>query len=162
MFDDDFEFPLKEASAPWQEIINGRYSDACGVNNNPSERGSHGGFRPLQNKNALVFGGKQRRHATTQGLNVENGGIIEFHLKLGPLIQDDPNLECQAAFEGDVILEYNVTDAWKTMGNYPAWKYRGEEFQFISESLPSEAWSNFTQFRIRYVGRIWFILLEEL
>eukprot|EP00984_Skeletonema_dohrnii_P014745 scaffold6249_cov119-Skeletonema_dohrnii-CCMP3373.AAC.5 len=149
VFDDDFEFPLKEASAPWQEIINGKYSDACGVNRNPSERGSHGAFSPPDNKNALVFGGRQRRHATTQGLNVESGGTVEFHLKLGPLIQNDLNSECQAAFEGDVVLEYNTNSAWTTIGTYPAWKYRGEAFQFISEIIPSDARTNSTQFRIR-------------
>jgi len=149
VFDDDFEFPLKKASAAWQEIINGRYSDACGVNRNPSERGNHGSFRPQDNKNALVFGGKQRRHAITPALNVEFGGKVEFYLKLGPLIQDDLNSECQAAFEGDVILEYNTNNAWMTIGTYPAWRYRGESFQHISEVIPSEAKSNSTQFRIR-------------
>ena len=149
VFDDDFEFPLKEASAPWQEIINGKYSDACGVNRNPSERGNHGAFRPPDNTNALVFGGRQRRHATTQGLNVEFGGTVEFHLKLGPLVQNDLNSECQAAFEGDVELEYNTNNTWTTIGTYPAWKYRGEAFQFISEDIPYEAKSNSTQFRIR-------------
>jgi hypothetical protein len=150
IFDDDFEYPLKEASAPWEEIINGKYSDACGINPHPSERGSHGTFRPLQNKNALVFGGKQRRHATTQGLNVEFGGTIEFHLKLGPLIQDDlSSSECLPAFEGDVTLEFKVNDdIWKTIDIYPAWKYRGE-FHFISQDIPLEARSNSTQIRIQ-------------
>jgi hypothetical protein len=150
VFDDDFEYPLKEASAPWEEIINGRYSNACGINPHPSKRGSHGTFRPLENKNALVFGGKQRRHATTQGLNVEFGGTIEFHLKLGPLIQDDlSSSECLPAFEGDVTLEFKVNDEiWKTIDTYPAWKYRGE-FHFISEDIPLEARSNSTQFRIQ-------------
>ena len=150
IFDDDFELPLKAASAPWEEIINGKYSDACGINPHPSERGSHGTFRPLENKNALVFGGKQRRHATTQGLNVEFGGTIEFHLKLGPLIQDDlSSLECLPAFEGDVKLEFRVNNGiWKTIDTYPAWKYRGE-FHFISEVIPLEAHSNSTQFRIQ-------------
>lgn len=149
VFDDDFEFPLKEASAPWQEIINGKHSDACGINHNQSERGNHGEFSPPDNKNALVFGGKQRRHAATKGLNVQFGGTVEFHLKLGPLIQNDLNSECQAAFEGDVILEYNADNVWTTMGTYPAWKYRGEAFQFISEVIPRSARSNSTQFRIR-------------
>ena len=150
VFDDDFNFPLKEASAPWKEIINGKYSDACGINPHPSVRGSHGTFRPLQNKNALVFGGKQRRHATTQGLNVEFGGTIEFHLKLGPLIQDDlSSSECLPAFEGDVVLDFRVSDdIWKTMDTYPAWKYRGE-FHFIAQDIPLEAQSNSTQFRIQ-------------
>ncbi len=153
VFDDDFEFPLKEASAPWQEIINGKYSEACGVNRNPSERGNHGAFRPPDNKHSLVFGGKQRRHAATPGLNVEYGGRVDFFLKLGPLVQNDLNSECQAAFEGDVLLEYKPDnlgeDGWTTINTYPAWKYRGESFQFISEVIPSEARSNSTQFRIR-------------
>ena len=148
VFDDDFEFPLKAASANWQEITNGKYSDACGINRNPSERGSHGAFRPPENKNALVFGGKQRREATTHGLNVEFGGRVEFHLKLGSLIQSELNSECQAAFEGDVILEFNADDAWERLGTYPAWKYRGEAFQFISVDIPLAARSNSTQFRI--------------
>ena len=99
----------------------------------------------------LVFGGKQRRHATTQGVNVAYGGKIEFHLKLGPLIQNDLNSECQAAFEGDVVLEYNVknNDIWETIGTYPAWKYRGEAFQFISEVIPPDARSNSTRFRLQ-------------
>jgi len=148
VFDDDFEFPPKEASAPWQEIINGKYSNACGINRNQSVRGNHGSFSPPDNKNALVFGGRQRRHATTKGLNVEFGGTVEFHLKLGPLIQNYLNSECQTAFEGDVTLEYNTGNFWTRMSTYPAWKYRGEEFQFISEVIPSEARSNSTQFRI--------------
>mmetsp|Transcript_28956 Transcript_28956/g.60273 ORF Transcript_28956/g.60273 Transcript_28956/m.60273 type:complete len:963 (-) Transcript_28956:226-3114(-) len=150
IFDDDFEQPSREASAPWTEIINGERSSACGINSQAPERGNHGGFGPLQNKNALVFSGVQTRHATTGSLDVEQGGMVEFFIKLGPIVTDEGISECKTAFS-DVTLAFRSSPngAWRTFGTYPAWKYRGEGFQFVSQSIPTIAWGKSTQFQFR-------------
>ena len=152
IFDDDFEYP-PTVSAPWQEIVNGNYSDACGVNANSPARGNHGGFRPVENSHALVFTGVYVRHAITQPLNVEYGGSVEFYLKMGQ-ISNDPNEKCRAAYNGDVTLEYCIAldddfDYCFAFGHFPAWKYRGESFQFVSVEIPDGARSNATSFRFR-------------
>jgi len=146
VFDDDFESPRSDFSAPWMEITNGNPSDACGINSELTERGNHGEFRALENRNALVFTGVYFRKAATSGLNVEHGGRVEFYLKMGPIASD--NAVCKASFE-DVILEYNVADQWVEFGNYPAWKFRSDSFQFVSEDIPVEGWTNSTRFRFR-------------
>ncbi|KAL7534250.1 hypothetical protein ACHAXR_005758 [Thalassiosira sp. AJA248-18] len=150
IFDADFELPLKNETAPWPEIVNGNRSSVCGVNSQVPERGNHGGFQPVRNKNALVFTGVHTRHATTVGLNIQHGGRVEFYLKMGPIDTDGSTSECKTAFS-DVTLEYSTTsdDGWKTFGTYPAWKYRGQEFQFISQVIPADASSNATHFRFR-------------
>jgi len=149
IFDDDFEQPLRNVSAPWSEIVNGDRSSACGVNSRPPERGMHGGFEPPMNKKALVFTGVATRLAITAGMNIEHGGRVEFYLKMGPISTDD-NSECKSAFS-DVILEYITISAseWVTFGSFPAWMYRGEEFQFVSRDIPIDALSNSTRFRFR-------------
>ncbi|KAL3805314.1 hypothetical protein HJC23_009021 [Cyclotella cryptica] len=148
VFDDDFELPSRPKSAPWREIINGNFSDLCGVNSVSPERGNHGGFRPVENKHALVFSGVHARYAVTSGLNVEYGGTVEFYLKMGPL--DDLDTECKTAYSGDVALEYCLhPDECIPFGFFPAWKYRGSAFQFISIAIPHDAWSNSTSFCFR-------------
>ncbi len=146
VFDDDFESPRSEFSSPWMEIINGNPSDACGVNSEITVRGDHGGFGALENRNALVFTGVYVRYAATSGLNVENGGRVEFYLKMGPIDGDDA--VCKTSFE-DVSLEYSIADQWIAFGNYPAWKFRSDSFQFVSEDIPVEGWTNSTRFRFR-------------
>jgi hypothetical protein len=150
VFDDDFEFPIRTASAPWIEMVNAEYSDACGVNSSPPERGNHGGFEPVENKHALVFTGVHVRHAVTEGVNVEHGGVVEFYLKMGPL-SNNPSATCKAAYDGDVTVEYCMIskDECVKFGFFPAWKYRGDTFHFLSVEIPDDAWSNSTSFRFR-------------
>ena len=149
VFDDDFEFPLRKASAPWQEIVNGNYSNDCGVNSASPERGNHGGFQSVENINALVFTGVHMRHAITEGVDIRYGGTIEWYLKMGPL-SFNANQKCKPAYDGDVSLEYSRDGIeYVQIGLYPAWKYRGDEFRFISVNVPSPAWSNSTRFRFR-------------
>ncbi|KAL7547695.1 hypothetical protein ACHAWF_010970 [Thalassiosira exigua] len=150
VFDDDFELPLREASARWAEVINGNRSSACGVNSRPPERGNHGGFGPVQNENALAFSGVHLRHATTVSLDVKHGGRVEFYIKMGPMSSGDTTSECQTAFS-DVTIQYSTISAggWITFGVLPAWIYRGEEFSFVSQDFPIEAWTNSTRFRFQ-------------
>lgn len=149
VFDDDFELPRRTASAPWQEIINGNYSDDCGVSTSPPERGNHGGFEPLENRNALVFTGVYTRHAMTKGVNVEHEGTIEFYLKMGPL-SNNPHIKCKAAYDGDVTLEYCLgSDECVEFAVFEAWKYRGHLFHFLSVEIPQVALGNSTSFRFR-------------
>ena len=149
VFDDDFEFPLRRASAPWQEIVNGNYSNDCGVNSAAPERGNHGGFESAENRNALVFTGVHVRHAITEGVKLPHGGSIEWYLKMGPL-SSNVNSKCKPAYDGDVSLEYSRDGIeYVQFGLYPAWKYRGDEFHFISVNIPDSAWSNSTRFRFR-------------
>ena len=147
VFDDDFELPLRPH---WTEVVNGNLSGACGVNNNPPERGNHGGFQPAVNEHALVFTGVQARHAATVDLNIQFGGRMEFFLKMGDTDTDD-DAECKTAFS-DVLLDYkraNVSPDWVPFATYEAWRYRGQTFQFVSREIPPEAWSNSTRFRFR-------------
>ncbi|KAL9183161.1 hypothetical protein ACHAXT_004948 [Thalassiosira profunda] len=148
VFDDDFELAVRNASAPWSDIINGDRSSACGVNNKAVERGNHAGYQPLPNSNALVFTGVHTRQATTAGLDVRHGGRVEFFLKMGPILVEGAESDCKAAFS-DVILEYRTESSnWATLATYPAWGYRGV-WKFVSEELPTDAWSNSTKFRFR-------------
>ena len=149
VFDDDFELQFRDDAAPWTEIINGDRSDACGVNMQSPERGKHGGYAPVESKRALVFTGVRTRHAITTGLDVKHGGRVEYFLKMGPITSDALHLECKAAFS-DVTLEYRTpSTGWKVFGTYPAWKYRGKSFQFVSQDIPIEAYGNSTQFKFR-------------
>ena len=148
VFDDDFEDPTRNASAPWVEIINGYQSTECGVNNQPPERGFHHGYQSIDNKQALVFTGVQTRHAITSDLDLTYGGRVEFYLKMGSLTG---NTECKAAFS-DVILEYrtNVNSEWTVFGSYAAYLYRDtKEFKFVSETIPQDGWSASTQIRFK-------------
>lgn len=146
VFDDDFEFPLK-ASAPWHEIINGEYSDACGVNSASPTRGKH--YQPVENKNALVFTGVHTRHAMTEMIQVPYGGTLEFYLKMGPL-SNDPYAKCKPAYDGDVTLEFCINDDECTeFMLFKTWKYRGDTFHFLSIEIPNEAKTNSTRFRFR-------------
>ncbi|KAL3779478.1 hypothetical protein ACHAW5_010579 [Stephanodiscus triporus] len=148
VYDDDFEQPLRNSSAPWAEIINGMQSSACGVSKKPLERGNHGGHGSFVNKNALVFSGANKRHAVTAKVDVQHGGRVEFFLKMGPIATDDS--ECKTA-ESEVTLEYRTASAgeWLAFGTFPAWKYRGQDYQFISHEIPEAAMTNTTQFRFR-------------
>lgn len=150
VFDDDFELPPRLASAPWHEIVNGHYSDACGVNlKEPPERGNHAGYKAAKNENALVFTGVYKRQAATVGLNVEHGGRVEFHIKMGAITNDEFST-CKTAYGGDVTLEYSVSSGeWIVMATMEVWKYRGHIFQFISHDIPIGARSNSTSFRFR-------------
>ena len=152
VFDDDFEIPLRLASAPWHEIINGDYSDACGVNSASPARGNHGGYQPVENRNALVFTGVHTRHATTEGIAVPYGGAVEFYLKMGPL-SNDPYAKCKSAYDGDVALEFCFNnDECTEIMLLKTWKYRGESFHFLSIEIPEKAYTNHTRFRFRQLS----------
>ena len=148
VFDDDFEQPLRKSSAPWAEIINGIQSNACGVNKNAPERGDNGRHGTVVNKNALVFTGVHKRHAITAEFDVLHGGRVEFFLKMGPIATEDS--ECKTA-ESEVTLEYSTASngEWVAFGAFPAWKYRGRDYQFISQDIPEKATTNRTQLRFR-------------
>ena len=148
VFDDDFEQPLRNSSSPWAEIVNGMQSNACGVNKNAPERGYNGNHGPDVNKNALVFTGVHKRHAITAEFDVLHGGRVEFFLKMGPIATEDS--ECKEA-ESEVTLEYSTASAgeWVAFGTFPAWKYRGWDYQFISQDIPEKAKTNRTQLRFR-------------
>ena len=95
--------------------------------------------------NALYFRNSPRL-ADTVDLDVTNGGLIRFYLKISQ--ENNPNCE-RADFGEDVHLQYSTDGGinWHTINIYAYNAY--PEFALVEEIVPEEAHSAQTRFRWR-------------
>jgi len=139
------------ASARWVNMKNAETSNTCGFNTVYESK------KTLQTQNipqltqnaALVFSGVHFRFAETKNLDIKYGGMIEFFLKIAPIIENVDNPLCKGAYGGDVTILFSKNNgiSWQPIATYPVWKYRGENFTMITETIPEISWSNNTRFR---------------
>lgn len=131
IFEDDFDPGISWGL--WSSITGGAASENCG-----SVSG-----------NALYFNGNGQRVATTIPVNVENGGVIHFNLKMGsdvaPCDQVNPGEE--------VVLEYTTSGLggpYTLIDTYFPADF--VDFTLVSVPIPAEAVSPNTQFRWRQLS----------
>ncbi|MBW4565401.1 MAG: DUF4347 domain-containing protein [Mojavia pulchra JT2-VF2] len=100
------------------------------------------------NGNSLWFNGNGDRSATTQSLNISNGGTISFDLIIG----SDSFPRENADFGEDVVLEYstNAGASWSILATYDQDLYTSWSTQTLT--IPVAAQSNATQFRWRQIS----------
>ena len=160
IFEDTFDYWLDAAdfnssispSAKWNAVINARVTDICGYSNQRLTYEQHSSsavrlFTVMES--SLVFTGANERYAETTDLNLEFGGTLQFHIKLAPIVENELSVTCKTAFNGDVSLKYSLNQgtSWEKLRNYPVWKYRNENFTFVTEELPKQAWSQSVRFK---------------
>ena len=166
VFDDNFDYWIRTKkdnfsyvtipSAKWEKMENGEATDICGFRNGTYKYDEHikmvssvNDYSSFKIPSALVFSGVQVRYAQTQSLDVSYGGRVEFFLKMAPVLSDDNNSPCKSAFSGDINLSYKLSgeNYWVVFAIYPVWKFRKDEFTFISENIPTDAMSSGTKFK---------------
>ena len=160
VFEDNFDYwsnstnytagSVMMKSAKWAHMKNAEASDICGINSiTRAYELEHGDFKTSRKNASLVFSGAIERSAETNDLDVSLGGSVEFYIKLAPVVKNELTTECKAAFDGDVTLSFSINGgvSWESMRNYPVWKYRNENFQFVQENIPYAANTATTRFR---------------
>ena len=158
IFEDNFDHWTNESdyksvlmkSAKWQRMENGKASDVCGVNDvhRPYEL-EHGEFDSSRKNSSLVFSGVMDRYAETMDLDMRHGGLVEFYLKLAPIVENELATECKTSFEGKVSLNYSIDGGfnWQPIRTYTSWQYRNDHFSLVEENLPKDACTKSTRFR---------------
>ncbi|GFH60768.1 hypothetical protein CTEN210_17244 [Chaetoceros tenuissimus] len=138
-------------SAKWELMQNAEATTICGTNNVTKlhQQTSHFDSETGKKNAALVFSGVSERFAETKDLDLRYGGKVQFYLKLAPVVENELATECKSAFSGDVGLAYstNQGESWTVIRIYPLWKYRGDSFQMIEESIPELAMSPSTRLK---------------
>lgn len=129
---DGFEADTIDAFA-WPTVLSGRHAAGCG-----SASGDQ----------ALHFDGWGTRRATTLPLNVTEGGLAAFELRIGGPQSTATESRCEDADPGeDVHLSYETGDGeWSRLASFDADAYHG--FRQVVEPLPDEALTNQTRLRI--------------
>jgi gliding motility-associated-like protein len=131
VFEDDFDPGISWGL--WSNITNGNQSAACGS----------------VNGNALYFNGIGGRSATTNAINLINGGTIFFALKIGADVAP-----CDNADPGeDVVLEYATAGSlgpWTLLQTFNEAAY--PDFTNISVNVPPAAQTAATHFRWRQLA----------
>ncbi|NNE54645.1 MAG: hypothetical protein HKN32_01400, partial [Flavobacteriales bacterium] len=117
----------------WCEVLNGIQSDVCGS----------------VNGNTLFFNGNGVRSATTNSLDMTQGEVISFALKIGSGVAP-----CDDAEPGDdVVVEYSTDGCdgpFTTMATLNESSYA--EFTTVTLPIPADAQSPSTHFRIRQLN----------
>ena len=166
VFEDNFDYWMESErnnfsstimpSAKWEMIENGEATDICGFRNGTYKYEEHlktvssiNDYSNLKIPSALVFSGVQFRYAQTLSLDVSHGGRVEFFLKMAPVLSDEYISPCKSAFSGDINLSYKLSGEthWVVFAIYTVWKFRKNDFTFISENIPTDAMSSGTKFR---------------
>ena len=131
VFEDDFDPGISWGL--WANITNGSQSIDCGA----------------VNANALYFNGIGGRSATTNAINLINGGSIFFALKIGADVAP-----CDNADPGeDVVLEYSTAGPlgpWTLLQTFNEAAY--PDFTNISVNVPPAAQTAATHFRWRQLA----------
>lgn len=131
VFDDDFDPGVSWGL--WSNIANGNQSNACGSING----------------NALYFNGTGGRSATTNAINLVNGGTVFFSLKIGADVAP-----CDNADPGeDIVLEYSTAGPlgpWTLLQTFNEAAY--PDFTNISVTVPPPAQTAATHFRWRQLA----------
>lgn len=159
VFEDTFDYWLDpidfnssvSAGSKWNSMMNAKATDICGYSNQSlkyEQLSSIDQYFPKR-ESSLVFMGVNERYAETKDLNLEFGGHLQFHLKFAHVVDNELTVSCKTAFSGDVSLKYSLNQgvSWEKLRHYPVWKYRNENFIFIKEVLPEEAWSKSVRFK---------------
>lgn len=161
IFEDNFDYwssstdftnkSVSMASARWNDMMNAETTTICGVNNLMSKRKSLQlpETEDMNRNSALVFTGVHYRYAETIDLDLSYGGMLEFFLKMAPIVENDEDVLCKPAYGGDITVSFSTDKGatWNSIATYPVWKHRGETFSEILEIIPPQAWSNQTRFR---------------
>ena len=117
----------------WCDIANGSGSLACG-----SVSGA-----------ALYFNGFGDRHATTQAIDVSNGGNVVFNLKVASGVAPCDDTE----FGEDIILEYSTTGCDGPFTEIQTFfEFSYPDFEEISVPIPPGAVTTNTHFRWRQIS----------
>jgi gliding motility-associated-like protein len=130
IFSDDYDPGISWGL--WANITNGAESNACG-----SVSG-----------NALYFNGAGARSATTNDLNVSQGGNIQFAIKIG-----SGAFPCDNADPGeDVVLEYSTNGGGAWTAIQTLFEYAYTNFTELSIEIPVGAQTASTRFRWRQLA----------
>lgn len=116
-------------------------SNYCGVGQ-PNGAGGGG-------KRSMSFDGLLNRSASTEPLDVSNGGWLEAELFIPPPGYDVTNPMCRSAYQGTVLVSYSLDDGeWFPLARYSPMDQPPQSVFFpIKIVLPSEAISKSTSFR---------------
>ncbi len=135
VFADDFDDGAVDPDQ-WVDLSGGTETDSCGSHSVPY---------------ALRFGGGNARDATTRALDVSEGGLVRFWLRIGP-----GEWPCDRPEAGEgLVLEFYVpgSSGWTHLASYAP----GTRTQFTMEEvvLPPQAKSDSTKFRWRQLAWDW-------
>ena len=122
------------------DIDNSQWSNISNGNANTNFIGSDG--------NSLWFNGGTSRFATTNLVNVANGGDITFDLIFGDSFNGGENADGGE----DVVLEYSINNGstWNQIGLYDTEAFT--TWTTITETIPTAAQTNNTNFRWRQIA----------
>ena len=161
ILDDNFDFwknstdyssdSVQMLSGKWSKMMNAEVTDICGFNNftRKYEIAQTDRLDFSRKPSALVFSGVQFRYAETVDLNLTNGGRVDFYLKFAPVVLNELTTLCKTAFGGDITLSFSTDkgESWVYLSTYPVWKFRKDEFKFVTKLLPMKSWSNCTRIK---------------